>query len=79
MQSPVCKALFAKRVTDGQLDRAYREVTTISQSFAQATQDYKHNEYQCLLAAELFANDAKWQLLMLPPGEGKTFVLLLLA
>lgn len=41
--------------------------------------EYQHNQLQCYMAARLVLKDDAIKIFMTPPGQGKTYVMILVA
>ena len=61
------------------LGKIYREVVEISQRLHASKGTYKHNSFQCLMAAQLLDKNSPFKILKAAPGQGKTFVMILVA
>lgn len=65
------------------VEDVWKRILIVSEALQSCALDknvgYKHNPYQCLLAAQLCAKTKPWKMLLLAPGQGKTFVMMLVA
>ena len=65
--------------TDRDLKAIYLDLIKLSKEHSELWTRYNHNSYQCYMAALIINAKKNLRLLLAEPGQGKTFVMILVA